>query len=153
MAGNDDVGAPGRPVPNPDLGSLNRLVGTWEMSGDVEGTVTFEWMEGGFFLLQRVDLGHGDGQRIRGIEVIGHERPFGAEPGEEIRSRFYSNTGDTLDYVYEIEGDTLTIWGGERGSPAYYRGTFGEDGDTLTGAWHYPGGGGYEATSTRIKDE
>jgi hypothetical protein len=30
-------------------------------------------MEGGFFLIQRVDLGQ-HGQRIRGIEVIGHER-------------------------------------------------------------------------------
>jgi hypothetical protein len=96
------------PEPSPDLKSLDRLVGTWEMSGDVEGRVSFEWIEGGFFLIQRVDLGPWEGQRIKGIEVIGHERPFGAEPGEEIKSRFYSNTGDTLDYVYELEGDTLT---------------------------------------------
>ena len=137
------------PQPNPDLESLDRLVGTWEMSGDVQGTVTYEWMEGGFFLIQRVDLGH-HGQRIKGIEIIGHERRFGAEPSEEIKSRAYTNTGDTLDYVYELEGDTLTIWAGERGSPAYYRGAFSDDGNTLTGAWHYPGGGGYEATSTRV---
>lgn len=137
------------PEPSPDLKSLDRLVGTWEMSGDVGGTVVFEWMEGGFFLIQRVDLEH-NGRRIRGIEIIGHEQPFGAEPGEDIKSRFYSNTGDTLDYVYELEGDTLTIWGGEKGSPAYYRGTFSEGGDTLTGAWHYPGGG-YQATSTRVE--
>ena len=149
---NDAWGAYGQPPePNPDLGSLDRLVGTWEMSGDVRGTVTFEWMEGGFFLVQRVDLGEHDGRRIKGIEVIGHERPFGAEPSEDIKSRFYSNTGDTLDYVYEIEGDTLTIWAGGKGSPAYYRGEFG--GNTLTGAWHYPGGGGYEATSTRVEGE
>jgi hypothetical protein len=141
------------PEPSPDLKSLDRLVGTWEMSGDVEGRVSFEWMEGGFFLIQRVDLGQGEGQRIKGIEIIGHERLFGAEPGEEIKSRFYSNTGDTLDYVYELEGDTLTIWAGERGSPAYYRGTFGEGSDTITGAWHYPGGGGYEATSIRTNGE
>src|SRR5215204_6406605 len=106
------------PDPNPDLENLETLVGTWEMSGDVRGTVTYEWMEGGFFLIQRVDLEQ-YGQRIKGIEIIGHERPFGADPGEEIKSRFYSNTGDTLDYVYELQGDTLTIWGGERGSPAY----------------------------------
>jgi hypothetical protein len=37
-------------------------------------------------------------------------------PSEEIKGRFYSNTGDTVDYVYELEGDTLTIWAGERGS-------------------------------------
>ena len=139
------------PEPDPDLKSLgNRLVGSWELSGGTQGRVTFEWMEGGYFLIQHVDLEQHD-QKIKGIEIIGHERQFGAEPSEEIKSRFYSNMGDTLDYVYELERDTLTIWGGEKGSAAYYRGTFSEDGDTLTGAWHYPGGGGYEATSTRVK--
>ncbi len=60
-----DARAYGRsPEPNPDLVSLDRLVGTWEMSGDVRGTVTYEWMEGGFFLIQRVDLEQQDGQRI-----------------------------------------------------------------------------------------
>lgn len=132
--------------PSPDLKRLDRLVGTWELSGDVGGTVTYEWMEGGFFLIQRVDLG----QEASGFEVIGHERRLGEEPSADVKSRFYSGTGDTLDYVYELVGDTLTIWFGERGSPAYYRGTFGEDGDVLSGAWHYPGGGGYEAVSTRV---
>jgi hypothetical protein len=109
------------PQPSPDLKNLGeRLVGTWEMSGEVGGRVTFEWMEGGFFLIQHVDLEQ-YGQRIKGIEIIGHERPFGSEPGEEIKSRFYSNTGDTLDYVYELEENTLTIWAGEKGSPAYAR--------------------------------
>ena len=141
-----------RAEPAPDLKELGgRLVGTWEMSGDVRGTVTYEWMEGGYFLIQRVDLGQEDGQRITGLEIIGHERPFGAEPSEEIKSRFYSNTGDTIDYVYELEGDTLTIWAGERGSPAYYEGRFSDDGNTLSGAWVYPGGGGYEATAIRVK--
>lgn len=135
---------------DPDLEGLGRLVGTWGVSGGVRGTVTFEWMEGGHFLIQRVDLGQG-GERIGGIEVIGRERRFGAEPSEDIRSRFYSNAGDTLDYVYELEGDTLTIWAGEKGSPAYYRGEFGADGNTLTGAWCYPGGGGYEAIATRVE--
>lgn len=152
MADDDkgDARVYGQPEPNPDLRSLDRLVGTWEISGDVRGRVAFEWMEGGYFLVQRVALEGESGERISGIEVIGHERPFGAEPGEEIKSRFYSNTGDTLDYVYELEGDTLTIWAGEKGSPAYYRGTFSGDGNTIAGAWHYPGGGGYSATSTRI---
>jgi hypothetical protein len=141
-----DYGRP--PEPNPDLKSLDRLVGTWEMSGGVQGRVTFEWMEGGFFLVQRVDLEH-DGRRIKGIEIIGHERPFGAEPSEEIKSRFYSNTGDTLDYVYELVGDTLAIWAGEKGSPAYARGTFSEDGNTGSGEWVYPGGG-YRFTMTTV---
>jgi hypothetical protein len=61
------------------------------------------------------------------------------------------NMGNTLDYVYELEGDTLKIWAGENPSPAYYRGTFSDDGDTLSGAWHHPWGDGYESTSTRVK--
>lgn len=134
-------------APNPDLESLSRLVGTWRLSGDARGTISYEWMDGGFFLLQRVDFEH-DGQTIRGMEIIGHDKPFGGEPSEDIRSRFYDNTGNTLDYVYELEGDTLTIWGGEKGSPAYYRGVFSGDDNTLTGGWTWPGGG-YETIATR----
>jgi hypothetical protein len=132
--------------PSPDLKRLDRLVGTWELSGDVHGTVTYEWMEGGFFLIQHVDLG----PEAKGMEVIGHERPLGGEPSADVKSRFYGATGDTLDYTYELEGGTLRIWFGDRGSPAYYEGAFSEDGATLRGAWHYPGGGGYEAISTRV---
>jgi hypothetical protein len=137
--------------PKPDLKSLDRLVGTWKQSGEVEGEIVYEWAEGGFFLIQRVDLTQ-YGQKIQGIEVIGHEQEFEAEPSKDIKSRFYSFLdGMTLDYVYEIEGDTLTIWGGERGSPAYYKGQFSKDGNTLSGGWTYPGSGGYQAVSTRVK--
>jgi hypothetical protein len=122
-----------RAEPAPDLKKLgSTLVGTWQMSGDVRGEVTYEWMKGSFFLIQRVDLLQEDGQMITGLEIISYEKPFGAEPSEQIKSRFYSNAGDTIDYVYELVGDTLTIWAGERGSPAFYRGTFGKDGSTLT---------------------
>jgi len=151
MATNTPSSSPS-PQPNPDLQGLNRLVGTWNQSGGLGGQVTYEWAEGGHFLLQHVDLLRPD-NRIRGLEVIGHLQPFGEAPGEAIKSRFYSfSDGLTLDYEYELVGNTLTIWGGEKGSPAYFRGTFGADSDTLTGAWVYPGGGGYEAISTRVRE-
>jgi hypothetical protein len=147
-----DAGGPEQqvPAPSPDLARLDRLVGTWKVSGGVNGTVTYEWMEGGFFMFQHVTLDGQDGQQIKGIEIIGHLRPFGEEPSEHIHSRFYDSVGNTLDYVYEVEGDTLTIWGGEKGSPAYFRGTFSADGNTCAGGWVYPGGGGYESTMTRL---
>ena len=49
----------------------------------------------------------------------------------------------------ELAGVTPTIRGGVRGSPAYYQGRFSDDGNTVTGEWVYPGGGGYHSTATR----
>ena len=119
-----------RPKPNADLNGLQKLIGTWKQSGGVNGEISYEWMDGGFFLMQRVDLEQ-YGQPIKGVEIIGHLQPFGEAPSDEIRSRFYSSLdGMTLDYVYEVEDDTLTIWGGEKGSPAYFKGQFSDDGDT-----------------------
>jgi hypothetical protein len=130
--------------------ALDRLVGTWKVSGGTEGEVRYEWMPGGFFLLQHVTMTSGEDE-IRGMEVIGRLRPFGGEPSEDIRSRYYGHDGSTLDYVYEMDGDTLTIWGGEKGSPAYFRGMFDASGDVNKGAWVYPDGGGYESTMTRVR--
>jgi hypothetical protein len=135
--------------PNPDLKSLERLVGTWKVTGEAQGTIRYEWAEGGFFLIQHFDLIHNQ-RRHKGIEIIGHLHPLFADPSKDIRTRVYNFLdGLTLDYVYELAGDTLTIWGGEKGSSAYYKGAFSKDGNTLTGSWVYPGGG-YKTITTRV---
>ena len=85
------------------------MVGAWKVTGETQGTVTYEWMEACFFLIQHVDLEQ-YGQRNKGIEIIGHEQQFGAEPSKDIKSR-YDSMGNTFDYVYEVEDDTLTILG------------------------------------------
>jgi hypothetical protein len=99
------------PTPDSVLKALgDALVGTWEISGGAQGQVRYEWLEGGFFLIQHVELNSN-----KGIEIIGRERLFGAtEPSKDIKSRYYGHDGSTFDYVYELEGDTLTIWGGEK---------------------------------------
>jgi hypothetical protein len=56
--------------------------------------------------------------------------------------------GNTFEYVWEIDGGTLTIWGGYAGSQASFKGRFGDDGNMIAGAWKWPGGG-YTATITR----
>lgn len=138
------------PSPSLELQLLDRLVGTWDISGGAIGQVRYEWMEGGFFLIQHVELDH-NGHKNKGMEIIGHLQLFGEEPSKDIKSRYYGGMGETFDYVYEIEGDTLMIWGGEKGSPAYYKGTFSADGNVLSGEWVYPGGGGYPSTATRVQ--
>ncbi|TDE97286.1 hypothetical protein EXU48_03515 [Occultella glacieicola] len=136
------------PQPSAVVRALDRLVGTWAVTGGAQGTVRYEWMPGGHFLIQHVELEQ-YGQSVTGFEVIGHLHPFGEPVSEEVASRFYDSMGNTFDYVYELKGDTLTIWAGAQDSPAYFRGTFTDDDRAMSGDWIYPGGGGYPSTMTR----
>ena len=72
MTDRDASDQPQPAQPDAALKRLGRLVGTWQVSGEAHGTVTYAWMEGGFFLIQHVDLG-----QAKGIEIIGRERGYG----------------------------------------------------------------------------
>ena len=126
------------------LHALDRLVGTWSVSGpdDLSGTVRYEWMDGEAFLVQHVDL-HSAGEHTRGVEYIGLDEPSG-----ELRSHFFGAGGEILEYTYRLDGDVLTIWFGGTDSPARFEGRFSADDTTNTGAWQWPGGG-YASTMTR----
>jgi len=145
------------PRPKPALRSLDVMVGTWELKGresgpeeEIHGRPTFEWMEGYFYLVQHVDIDY-IGRRIVGTEYIGYD-----EENDNLRSYFFSNEapgplgGVALEYVWEVGDNTFTIWGGEVGFPASFKGRFSDDRDTITGRWEWPEGG-YEATMTRVK--
>lgn len=36
--------------------SLDHLVGTWTMTGGAEGSIRYEWMDGGYCVIQHVAL-------------------------------------------------------------------------------------------------
>ena len=64
------------PRPNPALKSLDVMVSTWDLKGrefgsdeEIHGQVAFEWMEGGFYLVQRVDIDYA-GREITGAGYI-----------------------------------------------------------------------------------
>jgi len=128
------------------LHTLDRLVGTWAVSGESTGTVRYEWMDGGGFLVQHVELVHDD-EVTHGVEYIGVSKDDG-----RLRSHYFGSDGEILEYVYELEGDVLTIWFGDVGSPARFVGTFDDSGTVNTGRWEWPGGG-YESTMTRQGDD
>ncbi|OEV05974.1 hypothetical protein [Streptomyces oceani] len=132
----------------PGLRALDVLVGRWRISGEARGETTFAWLPGGFFLERRATISQGDTTH-HSREIIGCEKAGTASAAEDVTSRAYTDTGDTLDYTYELTGDTLTIWIGPRGSPAVARAVLSEDRNTLAGAWEWPGGG-YEFALTRI---
>lgn len=154
---NNDQAHDQLPQPNPALKSLDVMVGTWDLKGresgpdgEIHGQVTFEWMEGGFYFVQRVDIDFA-GRKITGTEYVGYD-----ESNEALKSYFFSNTGPgpfggvAFEYVWEVGDETLTIWGGYVGSPASFKGNFSDDHNTVAGRWEWPGGG-YEATMTRVK--
>jgi hypothetical protein len=128
-----------------------KLAGSWELSGGITGRVHHEWLPGGYFLRGRSELVQ-HGRPIRAVEIIGHSRMWRGAPSRDVLSRAYDSEGNTLDYVYELIGDDLRIWAGERGSDTYYEGRFTAGATELIGFWHYPGNSGYESHAVRIGD-
>lgn len=145
MKDNKAQATPHRRTPHQRLARLGRLVGTWRVSGPkVAGQETFEWLEGGFFLVQSGTIEYG-GKTIRFVEYIGYD-----EKQHACSSHLFDNFGDLFTYAWDIDGDDITIWFGQRGSDNHFKGKFTKDGNSFSGAWEWPGGG-YEATVTKIK--
>jgi hypothetical protein len=121
-------------APEPALKRLQRLVGTWGISGrtldsaedNIIGRMTCVWLLGGFFLEQRSELDF-KGLRAMSLEIIGYDPVTQTFP-----STVYSNiSGAGLPYHWDIQGDVVTHWTEED----RYSGRFSADGRTLTGGW------------------
>jgi hypothetical protein len=157
MDEQQDAQAMQLPAPDPELKRLDRFVGTWELRGrtqgsqedDVSGRIAFEWLPGGYFLQQRIEI-HFAGFDVGGLELIGYDPERGVYP-----STVFSNLiGTPLAYEYRLDGDDVTIHT-EVGGGATYRGTFSPDGSAMSGGWRPdegkegPGNIAYDITGTR----
>ncbi len=130
--------------PSDSLNQLDPLVGKWKVNGSfVEGLVAFAWMEGGFFMIQHVELHRGDAT-IKGVEYIRFD-----EDTKSLKSHYMDNLGSNFTYTWSVEGRAIRIWFGDQGSENFFVGTFDEDMNSFSGRWQWPGGG-YEATMTRM---
>ena len=136
--------------PNPALKKLDRLVGTWNQSGDYKGTSTYEWMEGGFFFVQHFDAITPYGSHVKGVEYVCFD-----EDTQTLRSHLMGINGSNFTYTWDIDGDIWTVWFGDKGSENFYQGKFSKDGNTATGRWQWPEGkgkiGGFGFVSSRVK--
>jgi hypothetical protein len=140
------------PKPDPALKVLDVMVGTWDLKGrdfttreEISGQSTFEWMEGGFFLVHGFNFDYA-GRRFAGVEYIGYDEKRG-----HLRTHVFSTQDPgPLEYTWEVTKDSFTNWLGDVGSTNHYMGRFSEDKNTLIGQWEWPGGG-YEATMTKIR--
>ena len=159
MTEYDDAQQQGPPGPDPALKQLERFVGTWDLRGrtldsekdNVFGRTSFEWLPGGFFLQQRIELDF-MGMEIKGLEVIGYDPSTGKYP-----STVYSNlVGTPIPYEYDIQNDHVKIRT-ELAGGATFTGTWSTEGDTGSGGWRPdpgkegPGNVAYDVTATRVR--
>ncbi len=118
------------------VADLEPFLGTWRNTGtlyDETGKEAgrmnaidhYEWLEGGFFMLHRIEgrLGHNN---IRVLEVIGVQRK-----GGDVIARFYDNRGMTGEQTNILDGKSFSVDGPQQ----RFRGQFDDDFQTLEGLW------------------
>jgi hypothetical protein len=131
------------PLPHPMLKSLTRLVGTWNVSGEAHGQVTFKWMEGGFFMVQDVNL-----IGAKGIEFIGYD-----ETTNSLRSHYFDSAGKYLEYTYRVSETEHIVLIDMPGVKGRFKGRFSNNGNTISGDWKWVKDGeelGYHAVLNKI---
>lgn len=126
-----------QPERNSPLERLDALVGEWSLEAGPpggpawpgEGRVSFEWLEGRTFLIERwsVDLP----EAPDGIAIIG----VGDEP-ESFRQHYFDSRGVHRVYEMTLSEGVWKLW---RDSPdpfpQRFSGTFDDDGKTIAGRW------------------
>jgi hypothetical protein len=129
---------PQAPTPDPALQRLDRLVGTWTLKGNlvgsddenISGEITFQWLEGGFFLQQDASIEFAGLFQVRARELIGYDPET-----EAFASYVYSNfSPEPLPYKWDLRDDTLTISVSHGPLDASFEGKFSDD-DTFSGGW------------------
>jgi len=129
--------APAMPTPHPALRALDRLVGRWEMVGELvgsdeqnmRGVAEFSWVPGGFFLQQKFQLDF-MGMQIESLELVGYDPERGVFP-----SQVYSNMSPVpLPYTWTVDGDSITISVSYGPLDATFTGGFTPDG-RFAGGW------------------
>jgi hypothetical protein len=95
---------------DPALQPFDALIGTWtteathpRFDGVVPGRMTFEWLEGGMFLVQR---SHNDHELFPdAISVIG-----APEDGEGLLMEYFDSRGVRRTYGISLDDGVLRIW-------------------------------------------
>jgi hypothetical protein len=124
------------------LAALEPLVGEWRMVPEFEGVppdaagapVSFEWLSGKRFLIQRWEVPVPEAPD--GIAIIG------ADPEREggYLQYYFDSRGVARVYRMSLEDGVWRLW---RDRPDFspldfsqrFTGTFGDDGETIAGAW------------------
>jgi len=129
----------GPPQPDPALRALDLFVGSWEFRGrivgsdeeNIAGRATYRWLEGGFFLVQDIEIDFAGMFDVKSHELIGYDAASGG-----FKSLVYSNMSpEPLPYAWAVDGRTVTIKVAYPPLDATFTGEYSEDGDSFSGGW------------------
>jgi hypothetical protein len=128
------------PTPHPALRRLDFLVGRWSMRGhllgsteeNIVGQAEYEWLPGGHFLRQRVQLDFAGFIQIDSEEIIRYDAQ-----AETFKSHVYSNLSpEPLPYEWDVREDSsMTIRVSYGPLDATFEGRLSDDGERFSGGW------------------
>lgn len=124
---------------NPALESLGMLVGEWNIeitsmsfyadpSAVARGHTSFNWLEGGAFLLQHSEVPNSDFPRT--IASIG--------PDDEAKTYcmlYFDSRGVSRIYQMSLSGGVWKLWRDFPGFSQRFTGTFSDANNTITARW------------------
>jgi hypothetical protein len=129
-------------TPDPVLSGLDALVGEWTigLASPVDppaggGWVSFEWLSGGRFLIQRWGLEAPEFPD--GLAVIGADPSSGA-----LAQHYFDSRGVQRVYGMSLADGVWKLWRDGEDFSQRFTGTFSDDGRRITGTWEKTGEGG-----------
>ncbi len=142
---------------NPALEGFGVLLGEWRTKGThpllpgvtLRGQATFEWLEGGAFLLMRTEVDHP--QIPAGLAVFGTDDASG-----KCFMLYFDERGVSRKYDVSLMGNVLKWWRDDTEFSQRFSGTIAQDGEAIVskGEMSRAGGpweGDLELTYTRVR--
>jgi hypothetical protein len=126
------------------VNKLDVFVGKWTMEGQqykglfgpaahIHTEQTYEWLEGGLFLIHRLK-GNVGNQEIACVEIIGYEESSNSYP-----THAFYNDGKTNEWINHEFNGIWTLTGnsqaGDKPIKVRCTSTFSKDQNTMTGKW------------------
>ena len=146
--------------PNPALERLGIFIGEWDIeitamsfhpdpSAVERGHTSFEWMEGGAFLVQHSEVSSTEWPRS--TAVIGAD-----DAAETYGMLYFDSRGVSRIYKVTFSGGIWTIWREFPGFSQRFHGTFSEDNNTIAARWEKSSDGSnwehdFDLTYTRVR--
>lgn len=142
---------------NPKIKDLQQIVGTWTTTGThplvpgktFHGRTSFEWIEGGAFLMVRSET---DEPEIpSGIAIIGSD-----DASDELTMIYFDERGVSRRYNMAVEGNVIRQWRNSEKISQRNEITVAGDGNSMQTNAEYsenngPWGPDLELTYTRVK--